>query len=138
MIDQMPTKVTFDINKFLDAFSIEGDGGCIRPPTWTKSEGNNLVIGPSAPPLHAASQDFSSEIPVPFNMDDYHQCRQAEAIWWIDLQEKRASVIACLQPISAEEYQNLRDAVLFDSGPLCRKQKKKSGLFCIISINSLD
>ena len=138
VIDQMPTEVTFDINKFLNAFSIEGDDGCVRPPTWTKSEGNNMVIGPSAPPLHAASQDSSSEILVPFNMDDYCQCRQAEAIWWIDLQEKRASVIARLQPISAEEYQNLRDAVLFDSGPLHRKQKKKSGSFCIISINSLD
>ena len=138
IIDQMPTEVTFDINKFLDAFSIEGDDGRIRPPTWTKSEGNKVVIAPSAPALHAPPQDSSLQNPVPFNMDDYRQCRQAEAIRWIDLQEKRASIIACLQPISAEEYQNLRDAISLDSGPLRRKQKKKSGLFCVTSINSLD
>jgi hypothetical protein len=32
VIDQMQTKVTVDINKFLDAFSIEDDGRSIQPP----------------------------------------------------------------------------------------------------------
>jgi hypothetical protein len=133
VIDQMPTEVTVDINNFLQAFSIEGDGESIRPPSWTKSEGDMAVIAPSTPP-----QTTSLAGPVPFNMDDYRRCRQAEALRWIDLQEKRASIIARLQPVSAEEYQKLCDAVLSESGPLRRKQKKKPGLKYAVSINSLD
>jgi len=129
----MPTEVTVDINKFLQAFSIEGNGESIRPPSWTKSEGDMAVIAPSTPP-----QTTSLAGPVPFNMDDYRRCRQAEALRWIDLQEKRASIIARLQPVSAEEYQKLRNAVLSESGPLRRKLKKKPGLKYAASINSLD
>ena len=132
VIDQMPTEVTVDINKFLQAFSIEGNGEPIRPPSWTKSEGDMVVIAPSTPP------QITLAGPAPFNMDDYRRCRQAEALRWIDLQEKRASIIACLQPVSAEEYQKLRNAVLSESGPLSRKLKKKPGLKYAASINSLD
>jgi len=133
VIDQMPTEVTVDINKFLQAFSIEGDGKSIRPPSWTKSKGDMVVIAPSTP-----TQITSLASPVPFNMGDYRRCRQAEALRWIDLQEKRASIIARLQPVSPEEYQKLRNAVLSESGPLRRKQKKKPGLKYAASINSLD
>ena len=69
-------------------------------------------------------------------MDDYRQCRQAEALRWIDLQEKRASIIARLHPISAEEYQELRNSILSKPGPLLRKQKRKTGLKYATTINS--
>lgn len=128
VLDQMQAKVTVDINKFLEAFSIEGDGGSVRPPTWTKCEGNLAMITPHALRSSLAPQNDSPTIPSPFNMDDYRQCRQAEALRWIDLQEKRASIIARLQPVSAEEYQNLRNAILSKPGALLRKQKRKTGL----------
>ena len=51
-------------------------------------------------------------------MDNYSQCRQAEAIHWINLQKRRASVIPRLQPITPEEYQARRDAVYSESGGL--------------------
>lgn len=54
-------------------------------------------------------------------MDDYRRCRQAEAIRWINLQEKRASIMARLQPITPAEYQRRRDDVKSKSGPLRRK-----------------
>ena len=128
VIDQMQTEVTVDINKFLEAFSIEGDGGCVRPPSWTKSEGDSVVITPYTLTSPMSLQNDSSAVPSPFNMDDYRRCRQAEALRWINLQEKRASIIARLLPVSAEDYQKLRDAVLSESGPLCRKKKRKTGL----------
>jgi hypothetical protein len=99
VMDQMQTEVTIDINKFLEAFSIEGEDGRIRPPSWTKTEGNSVLIKPNT--TSSISPESS------FNMDDYRQCRLAEALRWIDLQEKRASIIARLQPVSAEEYQKL-------------------------------
>lgn len=135
VIDQMQTEVTIDVNKFLEAFSIEGDGGRIRPPSWTQSEGNLVAITPYTSPL--PPENDSSTIPSPFNMDDYRRCRQAEALRWIDLQEKRAAIIARLQPVSAEEYQKLRDDVLSKSGPLLRKQKRKMGLKYASLLNSL-
>ena len=87
VIDQMQTEAAVDINKFLEAFSIEGDGGRIQPPSWTKKEDNSVEIKPKAFASSTAQNDLSA-IPSPFNMEDYHQCRQAEAICWIDLQEK--------------------------------------------------
>lgn len=126
VIDQMQTKVTVDINKFLEAFSIEGDGGSIRPPSWTKSEGDSVAIAPYALSLPTPLQNDSLAIPSPFNMDDYRRCRQAEALRWIDLQEKRSSIIARLRPVSAEEYQKLRNAILSEHGQLLRKQKTKT------------
>ena len=135
VIDQMQTEVTIDINKFLEAFSIEGEGGSIRPPSWTKDEHNLAVITPHSPAL--PPQSSSSANPSSFNMDDYRQCWQVEALCWIDLQEKRASIIARLQPVSAEEYQNQRDAILSKPGPLLRKHKRKTGLIHAACINSL-
>lgn len=127
--DQMPSDVTIDVNKFLEAFSIEVDGQHIRPPSWIQSEGDSVTIVPSSPILLAASPSepdaSSSGI---FNMDNYRRCRQAEAIRWIDLEEKRASIIPRLQPTSAEEYQKRREAVTFETGPLRRKQKKQMGM----------
>jgi hypothetical protein len=128
VIDQMQTEVTVDINKFLEAFSIEGEEGRIMTPSWTKTGGNSVAISQYARTLPMSPEIDTSPIPSPFNMDDYCQCRQAEALRWINLQEKRASIIARLQPVSAEEYEKLRNAILSKSGPLLRKQKKKTGL----------
>lgn len=136
IIDQMPSEVTIDINKFLDAFSIEGDGGSIRPPLWTKDEGNSVAITPRTLTSSFPSQNNSSIISSTFDMDDYRQCRQTEALRWIDLQEKRASIIARFQPIPAEEYEVLRNAVLSKPGASLRKPKKKTGLNFSICINS--
>lgn len=137
VIDQMQTEVAIDINKFLEAFSIEGDSGRIRPPSWTKKEDDSVEIKPNAFASSTAQNDLSA-IPSPFNMEDYRQCRQAEAVRWIDLQEKRASIIARLQPVSAEEYQKLRDAILSKPGLLLRKQKRKTGLKYAPYISSLN
>ena len=98
VIDQMQTEVNININIFLEAFSIKGDGGCIRPPSWTKRQGNSVAITPYTLPLPQSnlSLDPSSPSLDPsslFNMDNYCQCQQAEALRWIDLQEKRASNI---------------------------------------------
>lgn len=128
VIDQMQTEVTVDINKFLEAFSIEGEEGHIIPPSWTKTEGGSVAISQYAHTLPPSPQINPPPIPSPFNMNDYRQCRQAEALRWINLQEKRASIIARLQPVSAEEYKKLRNDILSKSGPLLRKQKKKTGL----------
>ena len=126
VIDQMQTDVTIDINKFLEAFSIEGDSKSIRPPSWTKTDGSSIAITPNSsltPPPNESSSNLS-----PFNMNDYRKCRQSEALRWIDLQEKRASIIARLRPISAEEYQEQRKAILTKPEALLRKQIKKTGL----------
>jgi hypothetical protein len=125
--EQMPQNVAIDINMFLGAFSIEVDGQRIRPPSWEQSENNSVVILPSASTSSTPPSDSSASPPV-FNMDDYRRYRQAEAICWIDLQEKRASIIARLQPTSTEEYQRLRDAVTSETGPLRRKNKKQTGM----------
>ena len=67
-------------------------------------------------------------------MDDYRRYHKAEALCWIDLQEKWASIIARLQPTPAEEYQNLQDAITSDSGPICRKLKKQTGMKSYLSM----
>ena len=79
---------------------------------------------PATPP----QPEHDSSTLATFNMDDYRQCRQAEALRWINLQEKRSSIISRLQPVSAEEYQRLHNLVLSKPGPLLRKSKKKTGL----------
>ena len=96
-----------------------------------------MEIKPNTFASSTAQNDLSA-IPSPFNMEDYRQCRQAEAVRWIDLQEKRASIIARLQPVSAEEYQKLHDAILSKPGPLLRKQKRKTGLKYAPYISSLN
>ena len=127
IIDQMQTEVTVNINKFLEAFSIEGESRRIRPPSWTKGEDNSVVIVRNTPATPPQPEHDSSTLAT-FNMDDYRQCRQVEALRWINLQEKRSSIISRLQPVSAEEYQRLRNLVLSKPGPLLRKSKKKTGL----------
>lgn len=122
VVDQMQAEVTVDVNKFLDAFSIERDGQRIRPPLWTKTEGNSVAITQSPLTSSGSLQNDSLANPSLFNMDDYRRCRQAEALRWIDLQEKRASIIARFQPTSAEEYQTLRNAVLSKAGPETKKK----------------
>ncbi len=125
--EQMQTKVTIDINKFLEAFSIEVDGCRIHPPSWTQSEQNSISIRPHTP-IQQTLISSSSLVPTSiFDMDDYRASRQAEAIRWINLQERRSSIIARLQPTTAEKYQRLRDAVTSDSGPLHRTVKKQPG-----------
>ena len=124
--EQMPHNVTIDINKFLGAFSIEVDGQHIRPPSWIQNENNSVTVVPSA--------STSSTSPSVFNMDHYCRYRQAEALRWIDLQEKRASIIARLQPTSTEEYQKLRDAIMSETEPLRRKPKKQTSRKLILFI----
>ncbi len=125
--EQMQTKVTIDINKFLEAFSIEVDGCRIHPPSWTQNEQNSISIRPHTPIQQASTSILSLESTSIFDMDDYRASRQAEAIRWINLQERRSSIIARLQPTTAEEYKRLRDAVTSDSGPLRRMGKKQPG-----------
>ena len=94
VIDQMQTDVTIDINKFLEAFSIEEDSRSIRPPSWTKMDGGSVAITLNT--SLTLPQNESSFNLSPFNMDDYRKCRQSETLRWINLQEKRASIIARL------------------------------------------
>jgi len=128
--EQMKTDVTIDVNKFMESFSIKKDNGLIHPPSWTLHEGDLVTISTSIPsPVLPVSQtDSPGASSKPFNMDDYRRCRQAEAIRWINLQEKRASIIARLQPVTPEAYKARRDAVNSESGPLRRKDKKPTGL----------
>ena len=115
-----------DVNKFLGAFSIKTDEGHLRPPSWTQCEDDkdSVIILPVPP------SPLSDIVPTStFNMTDYSKCRQAEAIRWINLQEKRASIIPRMQPVSAEAYQELRNAV-FESRPQHRKDKNKAGKLC--------
>jgi len=123
--EQMPQEVSIDINMFLGAFSIEVDGQRVRPPSWRQTENDSVTIVPSASTSSTLPSEMSTSPPV-FKMDDYRKYRQAEALRWIDLQEKRASIIARLQPTSTEEYQKMRDDVLSEGGPLRRKPKKQT------------
>lgn len=122
--EQMPYDVTIDINKFLGAFSVVVDGQCVCPPSWVKNQDNSVGIVPSA---STSSTPPSTSAPI-FNMDHYRTYRQAEALQWINLQEKRSSIIARLQPTSAEEYQKLREAIMTETVPLRRKPKKQTGM----------
>jgi len=125
--EQMPHNVAIDINRFLGAFSIEVDGQHLCPPSWVQSENDSLTIVPLASTSSTPLSESSTSPPV-LNMDDYRRYRQAEALCWIDLQEKPASIIARLQPTSTEEYQKLQDAITSETGPLCRKPKKQTGM----------
>jgi len=120
--EQMQAEVTIDVNKFLGAFSIEVAGSRVHPPLWTQNEDNTTnVISPIPIPLTGEA----AATPGPFSMEDYRKTRQAEALRWIDLQEKRSSIIARLQPVTREEYEQLRNAVKAENRPLCRKGKKQ-------------
>jgi hypothetical protein len=125
--EQMPHEVSIDINMFLGAFSIEVEGQRIRPPSWVQGENGLVMIVPSTSTSSTPPSELSTSPPV-FNMDDYRRYRQAEALRWIDLQEKRASIIARPKPTPAEEYQKQRDAVISETGPLRRKSKKQTGM----------
>jgi len=121
--EQMHTNVTIDVNKFLEAFSIDVPGGQLCPPSWTLHERDSVMItqpSPIPPTLQ------TGETPTSFTMEDYRRCRQAEALHWIDLQEKRSSIIARLQPTTSEEYAQLRNAVKAETAPFCRKGKKQT------------
>jgi len=124
--EQMQAEVSIDVNKFLGSFSIEVDGRRVHPPSWRQNERGSVTIEPPAPILPMPSSEPLPMDPT-FTMDDYRKSRQAEALRWIDLQEKRASIIARLQPVTAEEYQRLRDAVTSEMEPFHRKQKKQPG-----------
>lgn len=133
--EQMPSDVAIDINMFLKAFSIKVDNQLIHPPSWVQNNDKSVKIVPSAT-LSSTPSDPSTSFPTVFNMDDYRTCRQAEALRWISLQEKRASIIARIQPTSAEEYQKMRDAVMSDTEPLHRKLKKTGRKTCSRLIQS--
>jgi hypothetical protein len=119
--EQMQAPVTIDVNKFLDSFSINTDGGNIHLPSWIAGEDDSVIFSDATtiiPDSQSSSHTESSNV---FTMDDYSRCRRAEAIRWIDLQEKRASIMARLHPVTPEEYQRHRDDVKLKSGPICRK-----------------
>lgn len=120
--EQMQSTVSIDVNKFLESFSIKDDTrGEIHPPFWIAGEDDSVTISPTTT-LNPNSQSGSlTPSSKPFTMEDYSRCRRAEAIRWINLQEKRASIMARLQPAKPEEYQERRDAVNSASGPLRRK-----------------
>lgn len=121
--NQMHTPVTIDVNKFMESFSIKSDGRNVHPPSWSAGEEDSITFFPSSG-LIPDSQSSSLTPPRPFTMEDYSRCRRAEAIRWINLQEKRASIIPRLRPITPEEYQERRDAVNSNAGPLRRKGMK--------------
>jgi hypothetical protein len=118
--EQMQAEVSIDLNKFIGAFSIKTDKGYIHPPSWIPcgddDESVNVLPTPPSPSSAAT-----------FNMTNYSKCRQAEAIRWIDLQEKRASIIPDTNPVTAEAYQKLRDAVRLQSRHPHRTNKKETG-----------
>src|SRR5271168_3852866 len=98
--EQMQTPVTIDVNKFLEAFSIKAEGQVIHPPSCIAGEASFIFS-----PAIAVDPGLPSGAPTSFTMEDYSRYRRAEAIRWIDLQEKRASIIARLQPVTPQEYQ---------------------------------
>jgi hypothetical protein len=123
--EQMQTPVTIDVNKFMESFSIKAaDGGDICPPSWTVGNGNLVTFSPGSGVIHNSQSSSSMSSPNPFTMDDYRLCRQSEAIRWINLQEKRASIIPRLQPVTPQEYQARRKAVNAATGVSGRKGMK--------------
>ena len=127
--EQMQSNVKIDINKFLQAFSIEVDGHHVHPPSWTEREQDSVTS--SSNQSHAQIQQMTSTSTPPstnfLNIDNYCVSRQAEAIRWINLQERRSSIISRVQPTTAEQYQHLRDNVTLDSGPFRRTAKATKG-----------
>lgn len=115
--EQMQTRVSIDINKFMESFSIKTeDGRDIHPPSWIEGEGDSVTFSTTTP----SSSSFTPS-QKPFTMNIYCRVRQAEEIRWINLQEKRATIIPRLQPLTPEEYQARRDAVYAESSGLARK-----------------
>ena len=106
--NQMHTPVMIDVNKFMESFSIKSDGRNVHPPSWSAGEEDSVTFFPSSG-LIPDSQSSSLTPPRPFTMEDYSRCRRAEAIHWINLQEKRTSIIPRLWPITPEEYQEWWD-----------------------------
>ena len=126
--EQMQTKVTIDINKFMEAFSIDVDTSHFHPPSWTLSNPNSgSDLNMPQPPIRPNSSSISSSSSTILDMDFYRTSRQAEAIRWINLQEKRSSIMARLQPTTSDDYQHLRDSVTSDKGPLRRTFRKQPG-----------
>ena len=123
--EQMRTEVKIDVNKFLEAFSIDIAGNNIHPPSWTLNENDSFDVIPSTSTPSTSMTNGDAVTPNPFGMHEYCKCRQAEALRWIDLQEKRSSIIARLQPVTPEEYEQFRDTVKSDAGPFRRKNKKQ-------------
>ena len=129
--EQMQTPVTIDVNKFMESFSIKDkDGEDVHPPSWIVGEDDTVTFSPATALRNSQSESLTTS-PKPFTMDEYTQCRQAEAVSWINLQEKRASVIPHLQPITPEEYEERRKAVYLETGTLGRKSMKT----CLSNLN---
>lgn len=122
--EQMQSPVRINVNKFLESFSIQTEEGDFHPPSWIAGKDGSVLFSPAIIPNSGTSSltpPSPSPSPTLFTMDEYSRSRQAEAIRWINLQEKRASIIACLQPVTPEDYQAHRDAITSQSGPLRRK-----------------
>ena len=99
------------------------DGRDVHPPFWMAGEDNLVTLSSTTNNISNTQSSSSTASPKPFTMDDYIKHRQAEAVRWINLQEKRASIIARLQPVTSEEYQAHRVAIMSGSGSLRRKGK---------------
>lgn len=65
----MQSEVMVDINEFLEAFSIKGNGGCIQLPSWTKGKGDSVVITPYPLALSMPPQNDLSAIPPPLRYE---------------------------------------------------------------------
>lgn len=130
---QMHAKVNIDVNKFLSAFSIETKDGHFRPPSWIPSEKDADAVDVT---VDHSSSSSDSLTPI-FSMSNYASCRRAEALRWIDLQEKRASIIPRLKPTALEDYQKLRDAVSAESGAQQRSDNKITGTLPNIAFDYL-
>jgi hypothetical protein len=122
--EQMQTPVTIDINKFMESFSIKANGEDIHPTPWIPGEDNSVTFASPTVLIPNSQSSSSAPSPKPLTMKDYQEICQAEAIRWINLQEKQASIIAHLHPVTPVEYQEHRNLVKSDSGPLHRKGVK--------------
>jgi hypothetical protein len=110
--DQMQSQVSIDVNKFLSSFSLQAEGSQVHPPLWT--ENNSLT----------PNETSTSSTPF-FDMDDYRSLCQQEAVHWINLQQRRSSIIPRLRPTTEDRYDQLRKAVTSEKDPLYRLIKKQ-------------
>ena len=135
--EQMQTPVTIDINKFMQSFSIKADDRQVfHPPSLIAGEDDSVTISPAtmAIPDSSSSSLTASPDSEPYTAKQYTGCRRVEAIGWINLQEKQGSVIPRLHPVTPEEYQERRDYINSESGPL-RRKGMKIHIYCWHSIH---
>jgi len=82
----------------MESFTIKAKEGDIHPPSWIAGENNSVTFSPTTSVIPHSQSGSHATSPAHFTMQDYSHCRQAEAINWINLQEKQASVRPRLHP----------------------------------------